>query len=140
MKKQPFLPKLNQFLIEALAISNISREEHLNYPEPKIVMIDFFNWVKKNSNGRPVFLSYNLAFDWSFINYYLHAYVGENPFGFSGRRIGDIYSGLGKDLFATSTWKKYRLTAHTHNPLDDAIGNAEAFLTICKKHGVKIPN
>lgn len=132
-------PISEKWIPDALAISNISREEHLAYPDPKIAMIDFFNWVKTNSKGRPVFLSDNLAFDWSFINYYLHAYVGENPFGFSGRRIGDIYSGLEKDLFAASAWKKYRVTAHTHNPVDDAIGNAEAFLTICKQHGIKIP-
>lgn len=132
-------PISDKHIPEALAISNISREEHLAYPEPHIAMLDFFQWVKANSKGRPIFLSDNLAFDWSFINYYLHAYVGENPFGFSGRRIGDIYSGLEKDLFAASKWKKFRVTAHTHNPVDDAIGNAEAFITICKQYNVKIP-
>lgn len=132
-------PISEKWIPEALAISNISREEHLSYPEPKIAMFDFFDWIKKHSKGRPVFLSDNLAFDWSFLNYYFHAYVGENPFGFSGRRIGDIYSGFEKDLFAASAWKKYRITSHTHNPVDDAIGNAEAFLTICKQNAVKIP-
>jgi len=132
-------PISEKWIPDALAISSISREEHLLYPEPELAMIEFAEWVKSNSKGRPVFLSDNLAFDWSFMNYYLHAYVGNNPFGFSGRRIGDIYSGLKKDLFAASDWKKFRVTAHTHNPVDDAIGNAEAFLTICNNFGIKIP-
>lgn len=124
---------------DSLAISKISREEHLAYPEPSLAINEFFLWVKENSKGRPVFLSDNLAFDWSFMNYYLHAYVGENPFGFSGRRIGDFYSGLKKDLFAASEWKKFKVTPHTHNPVDDATGNAEAFISICNQFGVKIP-
>lgn len=132
-------PISEKWIPEALAISSISREEHLLYPEPEIAMLDFFKWVKANSKGRPVFMSDNLAFDWSFINYYFHAYVGENPFGFSGRRIGDFYSGLEKNLFAASDWKKFKVTPHTHDPVDDATGNAEAFITICKKHGVRIP-
>src|SRR5207253_7684492 len=66
------------------------------------------------------------AFDWQFINYYFHRFVGHNPFGFSGRRIGDLYAGLVKDASKATEWKKYRVTAHTHNPVDDARGNAEA--------------
>lgn len=132
-------PISEKWIPDSLAISNISREEHLNYPDPSIAMVNFFDWVKKNSKGRPIFLSDNLAFDWSFLNYYFHAYVGENPFGFSGRRIGDIYSGLEKNLFASSEWRKHCLTAHTHNPVDDATGNAEAFVAICKLHGIRIP-
>lgn len=132
-------PISTKWLPDSLAISQISREEHLLYPDPEIAIRDFYSWIKQNSKGIQIFLSDNLAFDWSFLNYYLHAYVGENPFGFSGRRIGDIYSGLEKDLFAASDWKKYRVTSHTHDPVDDAIGNAEAFNTICRIHNIKIP-
>jgi hypothetical protein len=36
-------------------------------------------------------------------------------------------------------WKKlYRKTKHTHNPVDDAIGNAEALLAFKNKLGLKI--
>jgi len=71
-------------------------------------------------------VSDNVAFDWQFINYYFHRFFGRNPFGFSGRRIGDLYAGLVKDASKSTEWKKYRVSAHTHNPVDDARGNAEA--------------
>ncbi|MFL5729533.1 MAG: hypothetical protein ACJ75J_08630 [Cytophagaceae bacterium] len=78
----------------------------------------------------------NPAFDWQWINYYFHFYLGANPFGFSARRIGDMYAGMMKDLSKGSEWKKFRKTKHTHNPVDDAKGNAEALLTM-KEMGLK---
>ena len=123
---------------QALAISGFSREEHLTFDEPSEVMANFAEWLNNNVKDRPIFISDNLAFDWQWINYYFHYYIGKNPFGFSGRRIGDLYSGLEKDFFAGSKWKKFRKTAHTHNPVDDALGNAEALLTI-REMGLKFP-
>ena len=49
------------------------------------------------AHGRNTGLADNFAFDWQFINYYFHRFLGRNPFGFSGRRIGDLYAGLVKD-------------------------------------------
>jgi hypothetical protein len=99
----------------------------------------FAVWLTQHSKGRPVFVSDNVAFDWQFINYYLHKFTGSNPFGFSGRRIGDLYCGLVKDMGAGSAWKKLRKTPHTHNPVDDAKGNAEALVAIAKQHGLRLP-
>lgn len=125
---------------EAAAISGISREQHESFESPRKVMKQFEEWIEKNnSGGRATMLSDNPAFDWQFVNYYFHAFVGSNPFGFSARRIGDIYSGLEKNLKASSDWKKLRKTKHDHNPVNDSIGNAEAFLSLCKKHKVEIP-
>lgn len=123
---------------KALSISGFSREEHLTFDEPAQVMSDFRDWLNNNVKDRPIFISDNLAFDWQWINYYFHYYIGSNPFGFSGRRIGDLYSGLEKDFFAASAWKKFRKTSHTHNPVDDALGNAEALLKI-RELGLKFP-
>jgi hypothetical protein len=97
----------------------------------------FAEWLAKLSQGRPIFISDNPAFDWQFINYYFHRFVGRNPFGFSARRIGDLYSGLVRDASKASEWKKYRLTTHSHNPVDDAKGNAEALKKL-KELGLKI--
>jgi hypothetical protein len=77
-----------------------------------------------------VFWSDNPAFDWQFINYYLIDYVGVNPFGYSARRIGDLYSGRLGRLSAHTEWKRMRQTKHSHNPVDDARGNAEALASI----------
>ncbi len=131
-------PISNEWNPEALAISGFSREEHLTFDEPSLVMANFRDWLKANVKDRPIFISDNVAFDWQWINYYFHYYLGANPFGFSGRRIGDLYSGLEKDFFAGSKWKKFRKTLHTHNPVDDALGNAEALLTI-RELGLKFP-
>ena len=89
------------------------------------------------AHGRNTGLADNFAFDWQFINYYFHRFLGRNPFGFSGRRIGDLYAGLVKDASKATKWKKFRVTAHTHNPVDDARGNAEA-LRKFRELGLKI--
>ncbi|WP_264821498.1 hypothetical protein [Acinetobacter shaoyimingii] len=36
------------------------------------------------------------------------------------------------------SFKHLRKTAHTHNPVDDAKGNAEALLALKKDYGLKI--
>ncbi len=130
-------PISEQFIPEALGVSGFSRQQHLVFEEPKIVMERFAEWLAKLSQGRPIFISDNPAFDWQFINYYFHRFLGRNPFGFSARRIGDLYSGLVRDASKASEWKKYRLTTHSHNPVDDAKGNAEALKKL-KELGLKI--
>ena len=130
-------PISDRFVPEALAVSGFTREQHLGFDDPKAVMESFAAWLAQESKGRPVFVSDNVAFDWQFINYYFHRFLERNPFGFSGRRIGDLYAGLVKDASRATEWKKYRVTAHTHNPVDDARGNAEA-LKKFRELGLKI--
>ena len=130
-------PISERFDPEALAVSGFSREQHLKFEDPKTVMEKFAAWLDQHVNGRPVFVSDNPAYDWQFINYYFHRFLGRNPFGFSARRIGDLYAGLVKDASKASEWKKYRVTTHTHHPVDDAKGNAEA-LKRFKELGLKI--
>ena len=130
-------PISDRFVPDALAVSGFSREQHLGFDEPKMVIENFAEWLTTHVEGRPVFTSDNPAFDWQFINYYFHRFLGRNPFGFSGRRIGDLYCGMVKDASKASEWKKYRITTHTHNPVDDAKGNAEALRKL-KELGLKI--
>jgi len=121
-------PISDRWLPEALAISGATREEHLRFDEPGPVMEAFERWIQGTSRGRPVFFSDNLAFDWQFVNWYFHAYLERNPFGWSGRRIGDLYCGMVKDAYAT--WKHLRRTEHDHHPVNDARGNAEVLLQL----------
>ncbi len=124
---------------DALAISGISREQHEAYPAPEETMRLFAAWLETFGPGQGLtFVSDNPAFDWQFINYYFHRFVGKNPFGFSARRIGDIYSGWKGNVRAASDWKSLRKTAHTHDPVDDAKGNAEALLAM-HAAGLKLP-
>lgn len=124
---------------DALKVSDISREQHLAYPSPELAIVGFAEWLESLGDDRLIFVSDNPAYDWQFMNYYLHQYWGSNPFGFSARRIGDLYSGLVKDTTKGSSWKKYRKTKHTHNPVDDAKGNAEALLVMHDKYGLNVP-
>lgn len=88
----------------------------------------FEKWLLKETGGeQPIFMSDNPAFDWQWINDGFWRTIGRNPFGHSARRIGDFYAGLIGDPMDTQSWKKLRRTKHDHNPVHDAMGNAEAF-------------
>jgi len=124
-------PISGNYKLETLKISCPDRETHETYGDPWEAMIDFEKWIfTTNTGSRPIFMSDNPAFDWQWINYYFHKYLGENPFGYSARRIGDIYCGATGNMYAS--WKHFRKTSHDHHPVNDAIGNAEAFIEIQK--------
>ena len=130
-------PISNKWDPSALAISGFSREEHENFPEPVIAMYDFAAWIKNNSVGSPIFIADNNGYDFAWINFYFLKYYGSNPFGWSSRRIGDLFCGAEHNLHYR--WKKHRKTAHDHNPLSDSIGNAEALLYFFEKYNIKLP-
>lgn len=138
--KATFAPISPDWIADALAVSGFTRQRHEACPDPAIGMADFAAFLTAvNSGGRPTFISDNPAFDWQWVNYYFHRYQGANPFGHSGRRIGDLYAGLVQRFGAASEWKAFRRTKHTHDPVDDAIGNAEALLHMADQFGLKIP-
>jgi len=129
-------PISEEWVPEALAVSGHSREETLAFRDPTYVMQEFASWIAKESKGRPIFWADNNGFDWQFINYYFHAYHGSNPFGFSSQNINSLYKGITRDLFAS--FKHLRKTRHTHHPVDDAKGNAEALLAMRDTKNLKI--
>jgi hypothetical protein len=129
-------PISEMFIPEALAVSGYSREETLEFPKPAGVMAAFRDWLAAESRGRCKFIADNNGFDWQFINWYFHHFLGDNPFGFSSANLGSLYKGVVKDMFVN--FKHLRKTRHTHHPVDDARGNAEALLTIKETLGLKI--
>lgn len=132
-------PISDKWIPEALAVSHSSRQEHEGYEDPAVVMESFKQWIAASSTGRPIFISDNPAFDWQWINWYFHHFLGANPFGFSARRIGDLYCGMKLNCKLNGEWKrKLRKTRHDHNPVNDAMGNAEALLSM-KEMGLIIP-
>ena len=129
-------PISEKWIPEALAVSGFSRDETLAFDDPASVMSAFERWLADNAGKRPFFVSDNNGFDWQFINWYFHHFLGKNPFGFSSTNLGSLYKGLVKDTF--QTFKHLRKTAHTHDPIDDARGNAEALLHMKEAMGLKI--
>ena len=93
--------------------------------------VAFEEWLRQ---FEPPFVavSDNPAYDWQWINFYFWKYLGRNPLGHSARRISDFYAGLRGDFFKTQEWKRLRVTKHDHNPVNDALGNAEAFARLLK--------
>jgi DNA polymerase III alpha subunit (gram-positive type) len=129
-------PISEAWIPEALAVSGFTREQTLAFDDPKEVMQRFAGWLAKECGGRMLFISDNNGFDWQFINWYFHHFIGRNPFGFSSQNLGSLYKGLVKDTF--KNFKHLRQTKHTHHPVDDAKGNAEALLAMKQEMGLKI--
>jgi len=97
-------------------------------------MRKFADWIKHISDTKPpMFVAFNLAFDWSFVNYYFVMFGdGYNPFGISGIDAETVWFGK-----TGCTWSEASKTHiirtlglsldHTHNALDDAKEQAIIF-------------
>jgi hypothetical protein len=129
-------PISERWLPDALRVSGFSREQTLTFDEPRLVMERFADWLASLRAKRLVFVSDNNGYDWQFINWYFHHFLNKNPFGFSSQNLGSLYKGMVKDTFAS--FKHLRRTAHTHHPVDDARGNAEALLHMKEQMALKI--
>jgi len=128
-------PISDDFVPEALAVSGHTREETLNFPDPKETMEKFKEWLDSLKADRLMFVSDNNGFDWQFINYYFWRYLGYNPFGHSSTNLGSCFKGFSKSMFVN--FKHLRTEKHTHHPVADARGNAGALLKM-KEMGLKI--
>jgi DNA polymerase III epsilon subunit-like protein len=128
-------PVSERWVPEALRVGGFTREETLAFDDPREVMESFDAWLGA-LRGRPIFVSDNNGFDWMFVCWYFHHFTGRNPFGHSSMNLGSLYKGLVKD--ASKNFKHLRKTAHTHHPVDDARGNAEALLHLKREMGLKI--
>lgn len=115
-------PDNEKFNPKALAVSGLNRDELLRTaPDPGKVMKSFYDWILKTSEGKnPVFVSDN-SFDWSFVDFYLHKYVGNNPFGHSPRNLHDLHKGFHRSLSSKISDHREQLT---HGALEDAQVNA----------------
>jgi hypothetical protein len=130
-------PISDQWNSEALAVSGHTREQTLGFGVPVQVMMWFEDWLRAQNVGkRLMFVSDNNGFDFMFVSWYFWHFLGCNPFGHSSTNLGSLYKGLIKDTF--KNFKHLRQTKHTHNPVDDAKGNAEALLTMQATFGLNI--
>lgn len=101
---------------------------------PEKAMRDFAAWLKTlvGAEEKLVFVGFNAPFDWSFVNYYFHAYTRDNPFGFAALDIKAYYMGV-----TGCAWGETRsslMSKHlkpslvpSHDALADAQFQAELF-------------
>jgi len=127
-------PISKNWVPEALMVSGFSREETMKFQAASAATLEFVNFIEENADEkRSTMWSDNPAFDWQFVNYYSHLFVGRNPLGFSARRIGDLWAGFVKNPKTQNEWKDFRKTPHDHSALNDAVANAEALLEIFER-------
>ncbi len=119
---------------EALKVSGLTFEQlTATGINPAEAMSSFQNWVQRvTDNQRAVFVGFNASFDWSFVNWYFHVFLGKNPFGISALDIKSYYMGLSGCLWQETTSSQLPLSfqpshRQSHNALDDAIAQAEIF-------------
>jgi ribonuclease T len=101
---------------------------------PEDAMRKFHTWAKGQASNDEtlVFVGLNAPFDWSFVNYYFHKFLGENPFGFAALDIKAYY--MGATSCPWSETRSSRLSADLkperqsdHTALRDAQYQAELF-------------
>jgi hypothetical protein len=129
-------PECEHYLPEAYAAIGMTREQHLAAPYSiRERIMAFADWLEGLRDTRIIMVSDNPGFDFQWMNFELMNHVGQQLLGHSARRIGDVWSGLRKRPMETSGWQRFRVTPHDHDPLNDAIGNAEAWLEMWRQHG-----
>ena len=115
------------------AIRRTLKEFAENGRDPIDAMQEFRTWIGRVSRETtPVFVGFNAPFDWSFINWYFHTYLGDNPFGFAGLDIKSYYMGMTRCTWADTRSSRIPaqfkgISLHTHHALNDAIEQAEMF-------------
>ena len=88
-------PISDNYVKEALEIAGFSMQNlKVKGIPPKEAMEKFADWIAKVSDDKkPVFVASPIAFDWCFVNYYFHKFLGWNPFGVSGIDLKSVWLG-----------------------------------------------
>ncbi len=78
------------------------------------------------NRGRPTFIGFPAAYDFAWINWYLHRFAGRNPLGISGLCLKTLGAALLKLPFREATKRRFPRRwfddqAHNHVALDDAV-------------------
>lgn len=122
-------PISDKWMPEALKVSGFTRDQTCTFRSPVSVMSEFSEWLS-GITDKPRFISDNNGFDWQFVNYYFWHFLHRNPFGHSSTNLGSLYKGMQKNM--RHNFKHLRKTKHSHNPVDDALGNVEALHAMIK--------
>jgi len=120
---------------EAVSIHKLSFERLMaEGVAPTEALTRFEEWLMNEAapNQQPLFVAFNAAFDWMFVNYYFHHYRGHNPFGHAAIDIKAFYMGMTGVSWSLTSWRyiipKYKTDHHlTHHALQDALDQADLF-------------
>ena len=120
---------------EALKVAGLDLDELAQRgAEPAHAMAQFADWLTRvtPAGQTPVFVAYPLAFDWMFVVYYFHRFLGRNPFGITGVDLKSCYFGMSGVPWSASGMRNMppEFAAGlplTHNAREDAIAQGEVF-------------
>lgn len=129
---QPEALKVAGFDLDDLAVRGV---------EPAEAMELFAEWLARviPAGQEPIFVGRPLAFDWMFVAYYFHRFLGRNPFGISGVDLRSFNFGMmgiawsAAGLGAMESHFSLALPL-THNAREDAIVQAEVFARMLIYH------
>jgi hypothetical protein len=131
-------PETLEFLKRDLCLTPEILEARPTAIKPKLAMEmfadDISDQLKIVGAKKAVFLSDNLAFDWGYMHFYCHTYLGQNPLGYAGRDIPSISMGM---YGSREKWEEFRSEDHIHGGLEDARGNTGALVHMIKA-GLKL--
>lgn len=104
------------------------------------VMAEFVAWVEKLP-FTPVFVGWPIAFDWMFVAYYCHRFVGRNPFGYEGIDVKSYVAGMQNTPYLQTT--KYNMpdewfpeNTQRHVAVADAIEQGVIFKNILEHNAM----
>ncbi len=127
-------PTSDRYVSAALDVSGLSLSHLREHgTDPQEAMASLRDWIRNVCAGRrPVFVGFNATFDWSFVNWYFHVFLKENPFGIGGVDIKAYYMGLSGSEWGDTTSSKLPdalqpSRPQTHNALEDAQAQGEIF-------------
>lgn len=108
-----------------------------NLESPEHAMKRYVAWIK-SLEGKPVFVAYPVAFDFTFVYWYLIKFAGENPFGHSALDIKTFAMALLKKSYRESSKRSmpkrwFDDLPHTHIALDDAIEQGAMFCNMLRE-------
>jgi len=83
-----------------------------------------------------LFVGFNAAFDWMFLNDYYFHYLGRNPFGYSAVDIKSFILGLRHCSWEDTRMKHLSNAPLRHNALLDAQDQADIFLNALREIGI----
>jgi hypothetical protein len=101
---------------------------------PETAMTYYVDWID-SLPGKPVFVGYPAAYDFMFVYWYLIRFVGRSPFSHSALDIKTLAMAAMNTPYRQSKKRNmpdewFEGFPHTHNALDDAIGQGVLFCNI----------
>jgi hypothetical protein len=110
-----------------------------NLVAPDVAMADYVAWLEALP-GKPVFVGYPVCFDFLFVHWYLHRFVGRSPFSHSALDLKTMAMTLLGEPFRYRDATKRNMPrawfaedgGHNHVALDDARGQGHLFVSMMR--------